>query len=196
MVDNSLIDEWMCIPYQVCREWVGPRERVKDMIQYGDACVGLVLAARTYDPSRGVPFQVYAKQKIRWYCAERPRLKAREDYKKEVGVDSFDEFSSQVRSPLQLMEEQEWLQFAIDEYLHGLEKEVIQYRLKGMLFFEIGELLNIKEKTAASISQRAIRRLRRIWFDEPITEEDEELHGYQKKNRSRSSKSTSHVSGG
>ena len=183
MADDSLIDEWMCIPYQVCRKWARSRERVKDMIQYGDACVGLVLAARTYDPARGVPFPVYAEQRIRWYCAEKPRLKARENYKHEVSVDSFDYFCSQVRSPLQLMEEQEWLRNAIEEHLHGLEKEVIQHRCNGLLFAEIGELLNLKEKTAVSISQRAIRRLRRIWFDIPLTEEDEELHGYKEKSR-------------
>ncbi len=182
MVDNSLIDEWMCIPYQVCREWARPGERIKDMIQYGDACVGLILAARTYNPARGVPFSVYAKQKIKWYCAERPRLKAREDYKYEVSVDTFDWFCSQIRSPLQLIEEQEWLYFAIENYLHGMEKEVIQHRCNGLLFAEIGTLLNIKEKTAALISQRAVRKLRKIWYDEPLSEKDEELHGNKEKN--------------
>lgn len=182
MVDDSLINEWMCIPYQVCREWARPGERVKDMIQYGDACVGLVLAVRTYNPARGVPFPVYAKQKIRWYCAERPRLRSREDGKREVGVDSFDSFSTQIRSPLQLMEEQEWLRFAIDNYLHGLEKEVIQYRCKGLQFAEIGELLNLKKQTASVIARRAIRRLRSIWYDEPFLEEDEASNGNKEKN--------------
>lgn len=182
MVNDSLINEWMCLPYQVCQEWARPHERVKDMIQYGDACIGLVLAARTYNPARGVPFPVYAKQRIRWYCGEQFRSRSRKNDKREVGVDSFDSFSTQIRSPLQLIEEQEWLQFAIDNYLHGVEKEVIQYRCKGLQSAEIGELLNLKTQTVSAIARRAVRRLRSIWYDEPLSEEDEKLYGNKEKN--------------
>ena len=44
-----------------------------DLFQEG--CIGLVDAARTFDPARGVPFKAYARKRIRWAISKAERVR-------------------------------------------------------------------------------------------------------------------------
>ena len=55
---QDLVDEHLPLVHAVARRYVGSGEPLEDLVQVG--AVGLVTAARRFDPTRGVPFAAYA----------------------------------------------------------------------------------------------------------------------------------------
>jgi len=61
-IDSELVAQGMKLAERFSRQFKGMADDV-----YGAACEGVVLAARDFDPSLGVPFSAYCLQRIKVY---------------------------------------------------------------------------------------------------------------------------------
>jgi RNA polymerase sigma factor (sigma-70 family) len=110
-----------------------------DLFQEG--CIGLVDAARTFDPSRGVPFKAYARKRIRWAISKAERIEARnagrEAYE-ETGTVEPEHVANQLDAVI------------LAETLDGLteqERAIVLLHAAGHTFEAIGAKLGLTTET-------------------------------------------------
>jgi len=142
--------------------------------------VGLLKAARSYDPSRGAEFKTYAYHRIRGamldelrsldFLPRSLREKAREKGEQapavvglptdEDGSDSL-EVQAMISGAIENQELAEALQIAIRSLPDKMRVVMHLYYNEGRRMREIGEQLNLTESRVSQIHSAAVARLRR-----------------------------------
>lgn len=142
--------------------------------------VGLLKAARSYDPSRGAEFKTYAYHRIRGamldelrsldFLPRSLREKAREKGEQapaviglptdEDGSDSL-EVEAMISGAIENQELAEALQIAIRSLPDKMRVVMHLYYNEGRRMREIGEELNLTESRVSQIHSAAVARLRR-----------------------------------
>lgn len=142
--------------------------------------VGLLKAARSYDPSRGAEFKTYAYHRIRGamldelrsldFLPRSLREKAREKGERapavvglptdEDGSDSL-EVEAMISGAIENQELAEALQVAIRSLPEKMRVVMHLYYNEGRRMREIGEKLNLTESRVSQIHSAAVARLRR-----------------------------------
>lgn len=143
---------------------------VRDSETFSDACLGLMRAVETYDPSKGVKFITYAANCVfmemkhqRW---DRRRRMMRKD-----GFPKLTEHRIGHNAPEPVQPKPD---FQIDSsvlemlpealrHLDEQERTIIQMRLEGRLLREIGEELGFSKQRAEQVMKRAIANLRGVF---------------------------------
>jgi len=155
----------------VFRHW-SPGSSLMDMVS--EACLGLVIAARTFDPSRGVRFTTYAgkameRRVVASMLADRrrphedsldcPAYRPGND-SREADTTLKDLLVSEESSP----EEKAQMETDLNNYLGLLserERELILLRFwKDKDLGQVGDLFNVGRQWAAQIERRALLKLR------------------------------------
>ena len=134
---------------------------VEDFVQEG--MFGFLNAVRTYDPSRGRTFKVYAS-----VCMQNSINTASGKVIDEFSVDDTDsrlESMESVDDPLKQIINSERLGDvlqACESSLSEIEKTVIFLIAGGMSYSEIGKKLGMTDKSVDNAVQRARRKLKKI----------------------------------
>jgi len=144
---------------------------MSDLIQAGN--VGLLQAARTYEPGRGAPLAGYAKFRIRGEMLDMVRRNIGRG-RQTVCADSEESSDWESRlpanpdsSPQAGAVRRQRLAIITEELERLPAKDRIVVRLRysrGMTLGQIGTVLSVNESRACQIHRRALTRLRRaLW---------------------------------
>lgn len=135
-----------------------------DFVQEG--MIGFLKAVDTYDFSRGVPFEAYAFRCMQNCINTAAGVKTVEI---PVGMSSeMPEITEKGVDPLKQILDGEHLSEvlnACDVTLSDVEKTVVFFRAGGMSYEEIGERLNMSEKSVDNALQRARKKLKSVCSD-------------------------------
>ncbi len=135
-----------------------------DFIQEG--MIGFLKAVKTYDFSRGVPFEAYA-----FKCMQNSINTAAGISRVEIPVGMSSEMPETTDTdddPLKLILDGEHFNEvlnACETTLSDVEKAVVFFRAGGMAYEEIGKRLNMTEKSVDNALQRARRKLKSVCSD-------------------------------
>ena len=135
-----------------------------DFVQEG--MIGFLKAVETYDLSRGVPFEAYA-----FKCMQNSINTAAGISKIEIPVGMSSEITESAdvdEDPLKRVlagEHFNEVLNACETTLSKVEKTVVFFRAGGMSYDEIGERLNMTEKSVDNALQRARRKLKSVCSD-------------------------------
>lgn len=136
---------------------------VEDFLQ--EAMFGFMKAVKTFDSSRGVPFNAYAGK-----CMHNSMASAFVDPTPEILVGDESEINVPTeteRDPLELIISNERLNEVLEECevsLSRLEKTVVFLKASGMSYAEIGEKLNMDIKSVDNAVQRARKKLKSVFI--------------------------------
>ena len=135
-----------------------------DFVQEG--MIGFLKAVKTYDFSRGVPFEAYA-----FKCMQNSINTAAGISRVEIPVGMSSEIPETTdtdEDPLKLILDGEHFNevlSACETTLSDVEKTVVFFRAGGMAYEEIGKRLNMTEKSVDNALQRARRKLKSVCSD-------------------------------
>lgn len=143
---------------------------VADLVQAGN--VGLLQAARTFEPSKGTPLAGYAKFRIRGEMLDAVRKNAENsrlcvppagfgDDQKDVEDHPCRNGEVSPQTSLLRRERNDLINAELSR-LPGKYRTVIRMRyLDGLTHREIGQILNVNESRACQIHHEALNRLKR-----------------------------------
>ena len=139
-----------------------------DLLQEG--LLGLLNAAKTFDPLEKASFKTYAgvciKRRIHTLCRSATRQK-RVPLKNLISLDENEEdFRPEVfNNPEEMFikkEEEELRDFKIKKVLSGLELKVLYMYISGNSYSEISDKLNVTPKSVDNALQRIRKKLKEI----------------------------------
>jgi RNA polymerase sigma factor for flagellar operon FliA len=138
--------------------------RLEEMLN--DGLIGLTLAARRYDPRRGVPFGAFAAPRVRgaildgaqerhWWSRQ-----ARQSGTVLPAVSSLCHASAVESDAEQRMEHREWTTRAVRRLPDRARLVIRLYYFEGMSMKQIAQTLGISESRVSQFHAWIIRRLR------------------------------------
>lgn len=135
-----------------------------DFVQEG--MFGFLNAVRTFNPSKGVPFEVYAG-----VCMRNSVNTAAGNITQDIPIDGNGETITGIEcaeDPLKYVITAEHLNEVLDACdvtLSGVEKTVVFLRAGGMSYSEIGQKLGMSSKSVDNAVQRARRKLKAVFSE-------------------------------
>ena len=175
MNHEALIREHLYIVTREARHWLHlhPHVEQEDLIQEG--AIGLTKAARSYDPSRGVPFSAYATVRVRGEIADVVRQRSRPKKARLADgsfpwVESHDAWAypdgtpRDIEDPGPSVEDQVLARekLGLLREIPAREREaLLRHVVQGDSLHEIGADLGMSESGASLLVKRATARLQR-----------------------------------
>ncbi len=164
---NRLVEENLDLVRQIAKfvmKSLPPCFELDDLVQAGN--IGLMDAATKYDPSRGVPFRVYASQRVRGEIKESCRRKRYRDNTHEELTQEHAESAEDTRlASLDAGVKAKQLRRRIAQALDGMpnaDRQVIEiYFLRGGKLAGVGKAFGVRQSRSSQLLQRAKSEMRR-----------------------------------
>lgn len=151
------------LAHAVCRRHVPDGVPLQDSDVYSEALIGLMKAARNFDPSRGYQFSTYASRVMRGEMAWRWKQRYRQAavYVRSAGVDP-DELPGV--DPMAAADAAELLA-AVSSAVESLtprQQQVVRLRLDGLTFEQCAAEMGVTKQCCQQTEANAHRHLRRL----------------------------------
>lgn len=161
---ESVIDpaEHIGLIHAVCRRHVPDGVPVVESDVFGEAAIGLVKAARNFDPGRGYQFSTYASRVMRGEMAWRWKQRFRQS---AVFVRSAVLDPDELPAADSVADEQAELLAAVAAAVESLtprQQQVVRLRLDGLTFEECAAEMGVTKQCCQQTEANAHRHLRRL----------------------------------
>lgn len=172
MKAEELFDKYTNFAYKIAHKYSNYSRETEDIKQ--QALMGLWVASKEYDASKGFPFMSFANVVI-----NNQILIYLRKVKKHVGIQSLDKPMNEQQHLIDItadnkdyileLEEQLDLekikQIACDENLQGKDIKAFRLLLQGKTQKEVASQMKIAQPTVARMKQRAIKKIQKIYMN-------------------------------